>query len=119
MEKEKKQKYVERGYKYLNKIIIQYAKNEGKMVGDLDKDDVQYCMFEAILQIRSPAQAILTHNERHEIVDHWYNVYPYISLTSEELKELNILKEYCRYLNGEGTQRLVQLWTRKDKEDQI
>lgn len=81
------------------------------------EEKIQSAMFEAILHIKSPAQILLTHNQRHEIVDYWTQRYSYIPLNNAQLIELRFLKEYYKYLNKEGNERLVELWTRKDEED--
>jgi len=106
MEEARIQEFIRRSVVFL-KDVVQTSKDE----------DIQSAMFEALTYVKSPAQILLTHNERHEIVDYWFKRYSYIPLNTAELEELRSLKEYNRYLNKEGTERLVQLWTRKEEED--
>jgi len=106
MEEAKIQEFIKRAAIFLEGVV-QTSTDE----------EVQSAMFEALLYVKSPAQILLTHNQRHEIVDYWTQQYSYIPLDKAQLEELRSLKEYNKYLNEEGTKRLVELWTRKDEED--
>ena len=106
MEETKIQEFIKRAAIFLEGVV-QTSTDE----------KIQSAMFEAILHIKSPAQVLLTHNQRHEIVDYWTQRYSYIPLNKDQLRELRFLKEYHKYLNEEGNKRLVELWTRKDEED--
>jgi len=106
MEEARIQEFVRRSVVFL-KDVVQTSKDE----------DIQSAMFEALTYVKSPAQILLTHNERHEIVDYWFKRYTYIPLNKAQLEELRFLKEYNQYLNKEGVKRLTELWTRKDEEE--
>lgn len=119
MEEARIQEFIKRATEFLDNSIGNYAAFEKKRVDELDKDDIQSCMFIAITRIISPAQVLLGHNERHEIVDYWYDLYSYVPMNPDEIEELRVLQEYNKYLNEHGFRRLTQLWTRKDKEDKM
>ena len=119
MEEAKIKEFVNIGLEFFNEIMECHATAEEINVDNFDKDDIQDCMFEALLCIELPAQVLLTHNERHEIVDYWYDLYSYVPMNDNEIEELRSLKEYNKYLNELGQKRLIELWTKKDREDKM
>jgi hypothetical protein len=40
-------------------------------------------------------------------------------MEAEEHEELRILKEYSKYLNKEGEERLIEFWNKDEREREI